>query len=140
MQVATQRIVGDHLALSAHRFTIYTSPVDKAIGVASKLFASPRGRVGTLGQDQLTGLARSAMEFNTANFALVQFSGARGTLRTTGDKYGHSYFRNAPTVASDVVLTLRDDLDPGTPGRPLVPVGNHFWQVPDGYPDVRPVQ
>jgi hypothetical protein len=44
-----------------------------------------------------------------------------------GDGYGHSYFRDAPTVASDVVLVLRVDLDPGTPGRPLVPIGHHLW-------------
>ena len=37
---------------------------------------------------------------------------------------------------SDVVLTLRDDFDPGSPGRPLEPIGHHFWQVPSGYPAV----
>ena len=32
LQVATQRIVGDKLPLSVRRFTVYTSPEDKAIG------------------------------------------------------------------------------------------------------------
>ena len=27
-------------------------------------------------------------------------------------------------------------LDPGAPGRPLVPIGKHFWKVPPGYPQV----
>jgi hypothetical protein len=58
----------------------------------------------------------------------------------TGEGYGHSYFRDAPTVASDVVLMLRDDLDPGSPGRPLVPLGPHFWDVPPGYPGLKPAQ
>ena len=62
LQVARQRIVGDKLALSANRFTVYTSPKDKAIGVASKLFAGPHGRLGTFGQDQLTGAAGAAIK------------------------------------------------------------------------------
>ena len=140
LQVATQLIVGDKLGLSANRFTVYTSPKDKAIGVASKLFASPHGRLGTFGQDQLTGAAGAAIKYGTSNVAFVKFSGAMGTTAPQGDKFGHSYFRNAPTVASDVVLTLRDDLDPGTPGRPLEPIGPHFWQVPPGYPSMKPAQ
>jgi len=132
LQVATQRILGDKLGLSAHRTTIYTSPKDKAIGIASKLFASPRGRLGTFGQDQLTGLTGASIEYGTSNFSFVRFSG----VGDQGDRYGHSYFRDAPTVASDVVLTLRDDYDPGTSGRPLEPTGPHFWQVPPGYPAV----
>ena len=51
-----------------------------------------------------------------------------------GDRYGHSYFRDAPSVSSDLVLMLRDDLDPGPPGRPLEPLGNKFWRVPPAYP------
>jgi len=50
------------------------------------------------------------------------------------DSFGHSYFRNAPTVSSDVILMLRDDLDPGAPGRPLENLGHKFWRVPPGYP------
>lgn len=53
VQVAQQRIAGEKLAYSAHRFTIYTSPADQAIGIASKLFASPRGRIGTLGLENV---------------------------------------------------------------------------------------
>ena len=140
LQVATQRIVGDKLPLSVHRFTVYTSPEDKAIGIASMLFASPRGRVGTFGQEQVTGDIKAVLEYATANFAFVNFTGASDAVGSQGDRYGHSYFRNAPTVASDVVLMLRDDLDPGTPGRPLTPLGHHLWGVPPGYPDVKPAQ
>jgi esterase/lipase superfamily enzyme len=140
LEVATQRIVGDRLPLSVHRFTIYTSPEDKAIGAASRLFASPRGRLGTFGQEQVTGLIEEVMEYSNANVALVNFDRAKDALGSIGDRFGHSYFRDSPTVASDVVLTLRDDLDPGTPGRPLTPIGNHFWAVPQGYPDVQPEQ
>ena len=134
LQVATQRIVGDNLSSSTNRLTIYTSPSDRAIGLASKLFASPRGRLGTFGVQDLSGVAQAALEYGTSNLTLVVFKGAKGTRASQTDRLGHAYFRTAPTVASDVVLTLRDDLDPGTPGRPLKPIGPHFWEVPAGYP------
>ena len=41
---------------------------------------------------------------------------------------------DAPTVSSDIVLMLRDNLDPGPPGRPLEQIGRRFWRVPSGYP------
>jgi esterase/lipase superfamily enzyme len=140
LQVAAQRIIGEKLALSAHRFTAYTSPEDKAIGYASRLFASPRGRLGTLGQEQVPGAVKEVLEYGTGNFAIVNFTAAVDALFSQGEGYGHSYFRDAPTVASDVVLMLRDDLDPGTPGRPLTPLGLHFWRVPPGYPSGKPAQ
>jgi esterase/lipase superfamily enzyme len=135
LEVATQRMVGDKIALSTHRLTVYTSPEDKAIGAASRLFASPRGRLGTFGQQGMQGALKAAVDFSDSNIAFVNFDRAHDALGSIGDSYGHSYFRDSPTVASDVVLMLRDDLDAGTPGRPLVPLGDHFWEVPSGYPD-----
>jgi esterase/lipase superfamily enzyme len=136
LEVATQRIVGDRIPLSVDRFTVYTSPEDKAIGAASRLFASPRGRLGTFGMDEVNPQIKAAMEYSNANVAFVNFEPAKGVVESIGDAYGHSYFRDAPTVASDVVLMLRDDLDPGTPGRPLVHTGYHFWSVPPTYPSI----
>ena len=132
--VAEQRIAGDKLTLAVNRFTIYTSPEDKAIGFARKLFQSPRGRVGNFGPENVTERMRHAMEFGKGNLDVIQFLGASDSFTNIGDKYGHSYFRNAPTVSSDVVLMLRDDLDPGTLGRPLENVGLDFWRIPPGYP------
>jgi len=139
VQVATQRVLGDKVGLSVQRFTIYTSPEDKAIGLASRLFASPRGRLGTLGRDQLAGAMGAQAKYSTANVSFINFTAASDAL-FSGEGYGHSYFRDAPTVASDVVLMLRDDLDSGTPGRPLEFLGPHFWRVPPGYPGGKPVQ
>ncbi len=144
LQVATQRIGGDKLALSVNRFTIYSSPADKAIGVASQLFESPRGRLGTVELEDLDETLRmsmqSAMKQLPARFAIINFAGAADTGKSQRDRYGHSYFRDAPTVSSDLVLMLRDDLDPGAPGRPLEKVGLRFWKIPPGYPDVPPAQ
>jgi len=134
LQVAATRVIGDQLTLSADRFTVYTSPGDKAIGVAAKLFQSPRGRLGTFGADRVPPALRAAMDYSGANVAIVNFP----ATSYQGDRYGHSYFRDAPSVSSDLVLMLRDDLDPGPPGRPLERLGNKFWRVPSGYPAAEP--
>jgi esterase/lipase superfamily enzyme len=144
VEVATQRITGDYLGYSVDRFTVYTSPADKAIGISSRLFASPRGRVGTYGPDELTDTMKARMEFamksSPSNFAIVNFAGATDAEGSEGDRYGHSYFRDAPTVSSDLVLLLRDDLDPGGPGRPLEHLGLRFWRIPPGYPFAGPTR
>ena len=134
LQVAVQRISGDHVPLSAKRFTVYTSPDDKAIGFARKLFQSPRGRVGTYGPKEVDEHLRAGAEFGKDNFSIINFAGASGGFIDKGDGYGHSYFRNAPTVSSDLVLMLRDDRDPGTPERPLEHIDLNFWKIPKGYP------
>ena len=138
VSVAEQRVAGDKIFLSVKRFTVYTSPADKAIGYANKLFQSPRGRVGTFGPEHATRSIRAALAFNKSNFAIINFPGGGRDSRLMGDQYGHSYFRNAPTVSSDLVLMLRDDLDPGSPGRPLEHVDLNFWRIPPGYPGQSP--
>ena len=133
-QVAGQRLIGDHMAWSADRVTIYTSPADKAIGWADKLFASPKGRIGNLEVETLTVESKAAIDGGNANFSIINFMSSTDKSDSNADKFGHSYFRNAPTVSSDVILMLRDDLDPGDPGRPLENLGHKFWRVPPGYP------
>jgi esterase/lipase superfamily enzyme len=135
MEVAEQRVAGDKLPLSVRRFTVYTSPADKAIGAAGTLFQSPRGRVGTYGPQDVPPDLRARYEYGKSNMTIVNFSGAGGVFESGGDRYGHSYFRDAPTVSSDVVLMLRDDLDAGDPGRPLEYLDLNFWSIPPGYPD-----
>jgi esterase/lipase superfamily enzyme len=133
VQVAEQRLFGDRISLSAERMTVYTSPADKAIGISAKLFESPRGRVGTYDIEHVSDLTRSTMEFTESNIALINFAGFEGS---EGDRYGHSYFLDAPSVSSDLVLMLRDDIEAGAPGRPLEHVGLKFWRIPPGYPPV----
>jgi esterase/lipase superfamily enzyme len=133
-QVAEQRLIGDHMAWSADRFTIYTSPADKAIGWSDKLFASPKGRIGNLRVEDMTDEARTVMERGNSSLTVINFMSSTDKSDSNADSFGHSYFRNAPTVSSDVILMLRDDLDPGPPGRPLEHLGGYFWRVPPGYP------
>ena len=100
---------------------------DKAIGIAEWLFASPRGRVGTLGIGDLTEEEIRRMKVNAARVTVVNFEG-----ESTG--YGHDYFRTNPAVSSDLVLKIRYGLKPGEAGRPLEYIGLNFWRVPEGYP------
>jgi esterase/lipase superfamily enzyme len=133
-QVAQQRLVGDHLGVSVDRFTIYSSSKDKAIGWSDKLFDSPIGRVGNVSPENLSEETKAILRRGNANISFVNFQPAIDKSYSGSDGFGHSYFRNAPTVSSDLVLMLRDDLDPGPPGRPLQDLGLNFWAVPPGYP------
>jgi hypothetical protein len=76
----------------------------------------------------------AALERSNANFSYVNFWSATDKSDSDADTFGHSYFRNAPTVSSDLIIMLRDDLDPGPPGRPLESRGFQFWRVPPGFP------
>ncbi len=144
VKVAEQRIDGDTLPLSVNRFTIYTSPDDRAIFYAQRLFRSPEGRIGTFHFEELTESQKSMLDFyGSSNFAIIQFLGAHSELKDLSrqlDPHGHSYFRNEPTVSSDLLLMLRDDLDPGAPGRPLEYLDSSVWRIPPGYPANTPEQ
>lgn len=131
LQVATQRIAGDKLTLSTNRFTVYTSPKDKAIGLSSRIFDSPRGRFGTFGVDNVPITVEDGMQYSDSNFAVINFSGLR---EEGGGGIAHAYFREVPSVSSDLILMLRDDLEAGSPGRPLESIGHKFWKIPKGYP------
>ena len=133
-QVAAQRLIGDHVAWSADRVTIYTSPADRAIGWSRKLFASPKGRIGNLDPSSMTEQTKLVLDGGNANIAFINFDASADKSDSGADRFGHSYFRNAPTVSPDVILMLRDNLDPGDPGRPLEDLGHKFWRVPPGYP------
>jgi hypothetical protein len=73
------------------------------------------------------------MENNAARVTVVNFEG-----ETSG--YGHSYFRNNPSVSSDLVLKIRYGLQPGDPARPLEHIGLNFWRIPEGYPASSPTE
>ncbi len=127
VQVASQRVAAEYLALAIDQVTLYTSPDDKAIGIAEWLFDSPRGRIGTWSIDELDEAQIARMEAHSGRVIVVNFEG-----ESTG--YGHSYFRTNPAVSSDLVLKIRYGLKPGEPGRPLENIGLNFWSLPEDYP------
>lgn len=129
VQVASQRIIGDRLVLATNRFTIYNSTDDKAIGWSNRLFASPKGRVGNFQIEEVSGLTKISLERGNSNVAIINYVPGKNE-----GGYGHSYFRESPSVSSDLILMLRDDLEPGSPGRPMEDLGTHFWRILPGYP------
>ena len=127
VQVLSQRIAAERLALEVDQATLYSSPNDEAIGIAETLFASPRGRLGTVDISKLNDAERARMKATAARITVVNFEG-----ESTG--YGHDYFRTNPAVSSDLVLMLRYGFKPGEAGRPLEHIGLNFWRFPPNYP------
>ena len=127
MQVVDQRLIAEKLGVAIGQLTLYSSPDDKAIGFAERIFASPRGRLGTLDLSELSEDEIAATSANATGITIVNFKGKSSS-------FGHDYFRTNPAVSSDLVLALRYGLKPGDPGRPLEPLGLFFWRIPPGYP------
>ena len=127
LSVVSQRIVAERLGLDIGQTTLYTSPGDKAIGLAERFFASPRGRLGTLDISELTEQEASAIKANAEHITIVNFKG-------DSEGFGHSYFRTNPAVSSDLILLLRYGFKAGSTGRPLESIGQSFWRIPPSYP------
>lgn len=132
LSVTLQRASAEQVTASAGRFTIYTSPNDGAISFAELLF----GGLVRLGQLDITRQQQSdALREQTRpagagarNVAIVTYAGSNSGA------FGHSYFRENPAVASDLILAVRYDRDPGAEnGRPLKHVQSNFWQIDDNY-------
>jgi esterase/lipase superfamily enzyme len=128
VQIIGQRVAAERLALEVGQATLYSSPNDEAIGFAETLFASPRGRLGTVEIGDLTEDEIRRMKATAARVSVVNFD----EQHSSG--YGHDYFRTNAAVSSDLVLMIRYGLKPGDPGRPLEHIGLNFWRVPEGYP------
>ena len=58
-------------------------------------------------------------------------------VQATTGFVGHGYFISNPSVLSDLILLLRDDLAAGQEnGRPLERTPGGFWILKDGYPNL----
>jgi esterase/lipase superfamily enzyme len=100
--------------------TIYSSPADQALGLSSSIFGS-RLRLGQL---NLSGPEAKALRADPGHFAdLIEVDENTGA-------FGHGYFLSNRGVRSDLVALIRDRLEPGDPGRPLVEISKAFWRIP----------
>ncbi len=122
MDVVGQRLAAEKLAEGIGRITIYVSPEDKALGLASVLFSSVL-RFGQIRSEDIQTQIRIGEHIN--NIAFIDAGQTEGI--------GHGYFYNNPAVSSDLMLLLRYGLAAGSPGRPLIPSRSHFWRVPVDY-------
>jgi esterase/lipase superfamily enzyme len=131
LEVSLQRTEREGTRWAAERWTTYTFPRDKAIGISEWLFVG--GRFGKAGYDNIDDMARMwAEDFaqvdSVSRDSLIQYDGRRGGA------HGHDYFRTNPAVASDLVLTVRYSRPPGAEnGRPLEHVEGLFWKIDDDY-------
>jgi esterase/lipase superfamily enzyme len=126
LQVAQQRVIAEEMFRLPRRFTIYSNTQDKAIGVSEWLFSSIE-RVGQFISDNLT---QKQKQFTRAvsTIHIIQSNIDQGFL-------GHGYFHNNPSVSSDLISILKNDVDPGAEnGRPLNKVADGFWELNEGYP------
>jgi esterase/lipase superfamily enzyme len=126
LEVVTQRVAAEYVGLGTERTTIYVSTVDRALGFADLLFTSVR-RVGQVRPEDLTDQQRQFL--GVARTQLIDARVPAGFL-------GHAYFYRHPAVSADLVLLLRYQLEPGSPGRPLHTRGANFWQITPDYPGV----
>lgn len=131
LEVSLQRTEREGTRWAAERWTTYTSPYDKAIGMSEWLFGG--GRFGKLLYDDVDAAMKAWMDYFShvetwGRDAVIQYEGKRG------GSSGHDYFRTNPAVASDLVLTIRYGRPPGAQnGRPLEHVEAFFWTIDDDY-------
>ncbi len=102
--------------------TIYSSPDDSALGLASALFGSEM----RLGQQDLYRADTKTFGQDPGRSGLADFIQVDGKT----DASGHGYFLSNPAVSSDLVALIRYGLKPGDPGRPLVEINRPYWRVP----------
>jgi esterase/lipase superfamily enzyme len=126
MEVASQRLVAEMAFMSAERVTIYLSHDDKAMNFAVWLFES----IGRLGELSLRFFSPGLVD-TLETIDRIDFIDARVN---TGF-LGHTYFYSSPAVSSDLILLLRDNLEPGN-GRPLTchEETSQYWSIGKDYP------
>jgi esterase/lipase superfamily enzyme len=132
LQVAQQLFRPDQVHQIMDRFTMYATPEDKALGIAEFLFSSLT-RLGAVTKDNLSPAQAKALKENRLGIDVINVN--------TKDKgsHGHTYWIDNPSVLSDIILILRDNLSPGTEhGRPLLQADSGIWQIYDGYPFAGP--
>ncbi len=106
------------LIQGSFHLTIYSSPGDQALGLASSIFGS-RLRLGQL---DLSGPQAIALRADPGHRVdLIEVDDNTGA-------WGHGYFLSNPAVRSDLVALI-DGVKPGDPGRPLVEIRGPFWRI-----------
>jgi esterase/lipase superfamily enzyme len=125
IEVVDQRFVAEALGSAFRRVTVYVSSNDSAIAAARNLFNS-RARLGSVTPESLSDEQKASLR-RASNIDLIAYRGQQA------GRFGHGYFRN-PAVLADAILLLRDGKEPGAAhGRPLEPIGDHFWVIRDDY-------
>jgi esterase/lipase superfamily enzyme len=129
-EVLLQRVVAEHLESGLGQVTIYTSQNDKAIHIAERLF----GSVARMGRLQPTNFSpeQAASLKKVSDITFIELQGK-------SDPVGHGYFHSSPAASSDLILSIRFEMQPGAEhGRPMLPRGFNFWTIDETYPSSQP--
>ena len=95
--------------------------------------AERRGSAGTTAIGQLGADDLTATQKRIATL-LPDLHVIDAKINTGG--IGHGYFHSNPAVSSDLILILRDNLNPGARnGRPLSNHVANFWELHEDYPN-----
>jgi len=105
------------------RFTVYSSPRDRALGLSRWLFGS-RARVGQMLPEDISEGYRQLFA-KEGNIDLIVYEGKRT------DFFGHSYFQSNPRVSADLIELIRNGTAPGDPERALERFGTVTWRFPE---------
>ena len=122
-ETVSQRLIAERFGPAFGRITIYTAQADRVLDVAERLFGGMR--FGRLQKDDLDEREREIFRV-VGNVNIIEVRGGTDTFR-------HGYFYSSPEASTDLVLVLRDGLEPGSPGRPLIHEQGNFWSIPRGY-------
>ncbi len=127
IDVTSQRVIAEKFYEGVGRLSVYVSSKDRALSMSDWLFEG-HGRVGQLRLSDLNPQQKKRLEA-VPRISIIN-------ARVKSNFTGHDYYRSNPAVSSDIILMLRDDLDPGASnGRPLTEEVENFWQISDNYPD-----
>jgi len=128
LEVFGQRLVADFLNDDFISSTVYFTPQDRALGIANWLF---RGvlRLGAVDIARLSPETKKRLDsFPIGTEFILVATPTRGL--------GHSYYRECPSVSSDLFLILVENRLAGAEhGRPLARDGG-VWMMNAGYPNV----
>jgi len=126
--VFRERVFGERVFQTPRRIVLYTSSSDTVMGLADWMLES----VGRIGEFVLSAMdASPEVKQQLSAFQSVQII----QCQARSGSIGHDYYYTNPAVLSDLILVLRDRLDPGAEhGRPLDRTSDGTWRILKSYP------
>lgn len=124
IEVFGQRFLNEGFIHVAERVVIYSSEHDKALGLSNWLFRG-HSRLGDLKLDTMDPKMVEVL----SKVDKLEIINCNVTSQDT-----HGYIFRDPAALSDLILLLRDDMDPGVEnGRPLERANACVWQLNADY-------
>ncbi|PCI50107.1 MAG: alpha/beta hydrolase [Alphaproteobacteria bacterium] len=121
--VVGQRLIAEKFGPAFGQITVYMNGGDSALGFSQFLMSGLR--FGRLNSDGLTTPEREIFSrVKNVNFVNV---------KDVSSFFGHDYYRTHPGVLSDIAVTIRECVRPGTQSRPLILDRGNFWILPKDY-------